>query len=470
MSELPSFAVPLRVQIGKPRDQGPMASRIESLGVRLRPWLPWVHAVMFLAFLGLILGPVLLPASDLAREAGALANSLIWGLWFPLVFLSVLVAGRAWCGILCPMGAASQWMNRLGPKRPIPGWLRWEGTPIVSFVLVTVLGQTVGVRDYPGALLEVFGGTLIAALAIGFLYGRGQNKRAWCRHACPIGLLLGVFSRLGVADLVPKRLRAGGDAYQEKGLCPTMIDINRKTESRHCIMCLRCVHPGRRGGLALALRAPGAEVAEIARHHPAASELWFMLLGTGVALGAFLWLVLPEYQSLRQALGVWAIDHGWYWIGQPGPAWLMAVHPEAREVFVWLDFLLIVGWMLGIMALFAGALAGLNAVAVWVGGRLGAGGGARERFLTLGYQFAPVAMISLLMGLGGELFALLPARDAVPLKAALLVLALGWGLLLGRRVLAGQGLAGWRAALTLLPGLAGAVLVAGAWWPALGGA
>ncbi|MGA7981854.1 MAG: 4Fe-4S binding protein [Chromatiaceae bacterium] len=469
MQELPAFPVPVRVETRDAADQGPVAARIEAIAVRLRPWLPWVHLAMFGAFLLLIVGPVLLPASDFAKQLGATANWLIWGLWFPLVFLSVLVAGRAWCGILCPMGAASQWMNRLGPKRPIPGWLRWEGTPIVSFVLVTVLGQTVGVRDYPGALLEVFGGTLLAALVIGFLYGRGREKRAWCRHACPIGLLLGVFSRLGIVDLVPKRPRAGGDAYMEKGLCPTMIDINRKTESRHCITCMRCVHPGRQGGLALHLRPPGEEVAAIDRHHPAASELWFLLLGTGVALGAFLWLVLPEYQWLRQTLGVWAIDHGWDWIGSPGPSFLMVVHPEAREVFVWLDFLLIVGWMLAVMGLFAAVLAALNAAAVWTAGRLGARGEPRRRFLTLGYQFAPVAMISLLMGLGGELFALLPAHEAVPLKAALLVTAVAWGVLLGWRILAAHGLAGWRATLALLPGLAGSVAVAAAWWPALGG-
>jgi polyferredoxin len=121
--ELPAFPVPVRV--GTTAGQGPAAARIEALAVRLRPWLPGVHLVMLAAFLCLILGPVLLPASRLTQQLGATANWLIWGLWFPLVFLSVLVTGRAWCGILCPMGAASQWMNRLGPKRPVPGWLRW---------------------------------------------------------------------------------------------------------------------------------------------------------------------------------------------------------------------------------------------------------------------------------------------------------------------------------------------------------
>jgi hypothetical protein len=464
------FPIPVRVeQPATGPEQGSVAARIEHAAVRLRPWLPWVHAFMFVAFLALLLGPVLLPASPTATRLAAFSNWLIWGLWFPLVFLSVLVSGRSWCGVLCPMGAASQWMNRIGLKRPVPAWLRWEGTPILSFVLITILGQTVGVRDYPGALLEVFGGTLLAALLIGFLYGQGKGRRAWCRHACPIGLLLGVFSRLGIVDLVPKRPRSGGDAYTERGLCPTMIDINRKTESRHCVMCMRCVQPGRRGGLGLRLRAPGAEVAEIQRHHPAVSELWFLLLGTGVALGGFLWLVLPEYQWLRQHIGVWAINHGMYWIGNPGPGWLMVNHPGSREVFVWLDFFLIVGWMLAIMLAFTLVLGTPNAAAAWLAGKLGAGGGFHARFVALGYQFAPVAMVSLLLGLGGELFADLPGQWAVTINLVLLAGALLWGIDLGRRILAGQGLRGVHAAIVLLPGTTGALAVAAAWWPALAG-
>jgi hypothetical protein len=452
-----------------PRFAGVVVRAAEAFAVRLRPHLPLIHAAMAVGFLGLILAPVALPAGPQAEALGEAARWLIWTLWFPLVFLSVLLAGRTWCGVLCPMGAASEWLNRFGLKRPVPGWLRWEGTPIVSFLIITVLGQTVGVRDYPDAIAEVFGGTLLAALAIGLLYGSGKAKRAWCRHACPIGLLLGVFSRLGTVNIVPKRAPRDREGYTERGLCPTMIDLKRKTESRHCIMCMRCVQPERQGGLRLALRMPGGEAADIARHHPSASEVWFMLLGTGVALGGFLWLVLPEYQALRRAVGAWAIGHGWTWIGRPGPGWLMVVHPEAREVFVWLDFLLIVGWMAAVMIGLTALVGAANGLSAWLAGRLGASATFRERLVRLGYQFAPPAMISLLLGLGGDLFAPLPAGWAGPAKVTLLVGAIVWGGRIGWRIVGGLGLSGARAAMALAPGLAGSVVIAAAWWPAVVG-
>jgi hypothetical protein len=457
------------VSVRPPPASRRVSRRIEEAAVALRPWLPFVHALMALSFVVLIAAPVVLPASEIAQAMGRMARFLIWTLWFPLVFLSVLVTGRSWCGVLCPMGAASEWMNGIGLKRKVPAWLRWEGTPIVTFLVVTILGQTVGVRDYPSAILEVFGVTLLAALAVGYFYGQGQRKRAWCRHACPIGLLLGVFSRLGPVDLVPKRPEAGGDAYDSRGLCPTMIDLRRKTESRHCVMCARCVSPRKAGGLALRLRAPGTEIADIARHHPALSEVWFLFLGTGVALGGFLWLVLPQYQTLRMALVNWAMSNGHTWLGEPGPSWLMVVHPEAREVFVWLDFLLIVGWMVAVMLALAGALAVLHAAGAWVAGRFGAAGSFRDRFVALSYQAAPAAMISLLLGLGVDLFKLLPNIAAQPIKIAALVGAVVWGAALGWRILAGMGLRGPGAAASLLPCVAGGAIIIAAWWPAVVG-
>jgi polyferredoxin len=85
------------------------------------------------------------------------------------VFLSVIFTGQSWCGLLCPMSAASQATSRFGLHRAVPRWLKWKGTPVVSFITVTILGQTVGVRDYPGAAAEVFGGTMLLAVVLGFL-------------------------------------------------------------------------------------------------------------------------------------------------------------------------------------------------------------------------------------------------------------------------------------------------------------
>lgn len=453
-----------------------LARPIEAFFVRHRGQLVWVHAGMFLFFLALIFLPLFLP--DAAENSTPLtdftrfANYAMWGLWFPLVFLSVILTGRSWCGILCPMGAASEWANKKGLQRPIPAWVRWEGTPIISFLLITVLGQTVGVRDHPEAVAEVFGGTLLLAIILGFFYGR--NKRAWCRHMCPIGLLLGVFSRIGAVQFAAKRKKPGGDRFTEKGVCPTMIDIPRKEESRHCIECFRCVNPQSKGGLYLRLRHAGEEIEQIRQHHPNPYEVLFLFFGTGIALGGFLWLVLPVYQQIRQSVGSWFIEREWYWIGESGPWWLMSVHPERREVFNWLDFSMIVGFMLGVMLLLSLLLAITTGLSAWLAGRVGGDLKLSDRFVELGYQYAPVAMVSLILGLGGELFAPLTRLGLSVemvgyLKVGVFLLGLFWSLYLGARILINQGVAKKLLWLPLLPGVLGSFAVGFAWWPALFG-
>lgn len=455
--------------------QGPWARRVEAFATRHRDKLGWIHVGMFVFFVVLMIVPLSLPLpgdrATLLNNFTLFANFLIWGLWFPLVFVSVVFTGRFWCGMLCPLGACSEWANRVGLKRAVPRWVRWRGTPIVSFVVITILAQTVSGRDYATGLAEVFGLTFVCAIALGFVYGR--NKRAWCRHMCPIGLMLGVFSRLGMVQFAPKRPRPGGDAYAEKGICPTMIDIDRKTESRHCIECLRCVNPNAHGGLKLVFRRPGAEVANIRHHNPNAAEVWFLFLATGLSLGGFLWLVLPQYQWLRQAVGEWAIDHGWYWIGTSGPGWLMSVHPAAREVFTWLDFFMIVGFMLACALALASVLTALTALASWLAGSLGGDSGKRQRFVELAYAYMPVSMVSLVIGLGGKLFdamAFLGAPALTGVKLGLFALSVAWSGTLNHRLLGAQGLKGARRWAAGAPGLVGIVLIALAWWPAIFGA
>ncbi len=470
----PPYKCNRMVDNGSASRLGLLARKLEAFFVVYRDHVGWVHAFMFLGFIVLIAVPPLLPdppeGATPFSDFTEFANYVMWGLWFPLTLLSVIFTGRSWCGLLCPMGAASEWANRRGLKRAIPGWISWPGTPIASFLIVTILGQTLGVRDHPEAIAEIFGGTMAAAIIVGYLYGR--NKRAWCRHMCPIGLLLGVFSRLGAVQFVPKNKIAGGDVRSEKGLCPTMIDLKRKEESRHCIECFRCVSPEAKGGLFLRLRRPGEEVENIRRYNPNAAEVWFLFLGTGIALGGFLWLVLPFYESLRQTVGGWFFDYGWYWIGTSGPSWLMAVHPERREVFMWLDFLMIAGFMLACMIALSALLALSTAVAAWLSGKVGGDLDPDKRFVELGYQFAPVAMVSLVIGLGGEMFDMLrrAGLDGGAIgyvKGGFFVVGLLWSIFLGYQILARQNVPASRRWLPLGPGVMGSLLIAALWWPAI---
>ena len=456
--------------------RSPLALWIEKVAYKHKQHLVWIHVTLFLFFMTLMIIPLFTPnpvaSSTLFNNLKLFSTFLFWGLWFPLVFVSVIFAGRIWCGVLCPMGAASEWANKIGLKRKIPAWLRWEGTPILSFLLITILGQTLDVRDQTDAMLEIFGGTLILAVLIGLLFGR--QKRAWCRHACPIGLLLGVFSRLSLVHLAPKMPQAGGDRYAERGICPTMIEINHKAESRHCIECFRCVKPSSSGGLFVRFRSLGEEIVHIRDYHPSMAEIWFMFLATGVALGGFLWLILPQYQSFRTIVGTWFIEHGAYWIGNIGPHWLMSVHAGQGQAYNWLDFITIVGFMFFCMALSTLVLSAATALTAVLAGRYGAPYSFKQRYVELGYLFAPIAMISIIIGLGDLLFGALaslhiPLWFLTGLKLGLFIASMLWSIQLGYHILGRQQLTPVGRWVALMPSIVACLLIAAAWWPAIFG-
>ncbi|MDR1936201.1 MAG: 4Fe-4S binding protein [Candidatus Accumulibacter sp.] len=459
---------------------GPLSSGIEAFFVRFRPYLVYVHIVFFFYFLALLFLPLftaeaVMDDTPLSNFA-VFSNYVLWGLWFPLVLLSVIFTGRSWCGLACPMGASSEWASRIGLKKSIPWWLRSEWTPHVSFLIITILGQTIGVREHPEGVAIVFGGTLLCAIMFGFLYGNAEahyGKRAWCRHTCPIGLLLGLFSRMGVVQFTPKRKVDNQVRYTERGVCPTMININRKDESRHCIECFKCVYPDKpTAGLKLEFRKPGIEIEKIRRHNPNIMEVMFFFIGIGTALGGFLWLFLEQYQAMRLVFGEWALGWGWSWVGEPAPMWLASSHPERGEVFYWLDFICISAYMLAWAIGTAAVFTVTTFAASFLAGQEGADGTLYSRFLELGYQYAPVCLVSLVISLGSKLF---PPFDVfgpdVPdlAKEALFSVGFVWSVYLGWRLLGEQGLPPAKRWVPAFPGTLGSVLAGISWWVAIFG-
>lgn len=235
------------------------------------------------------------------------ALSLLGGVaWISLgviaVILLTLLVGRVYCAMLCPLGVLmdlSAWLaRRTGRKRKLsyrPGWTRLR----LVIVVVTVSGLLAG-SAVPLLLLEpysIFGritaatarpiageaNHLLAAagwadpvkwspiapvtLAIALVLlatvviSAVLRGRLWCNTLCPVGAVLGYFSRHSLWRLSITESACVACSMCER-TCPSQcIDFkNFRIDHSRCVMCLSCVSSCRRNGIHL--KRSGADLEE----------------------------------------------------------------------------------------------------------------------------------------------------------------------------------------------------------------
>ncbi|MFM2476329.1 4Fe-4S binding protein [Celerinatantimonas sp. MCCC 1A17872] len=378
--------------------------------LQLARYTRYFQLAMLVALAALLIVPLFFAAPKFAwqkpwNNAQLFSEWVLWAIWYPGTLLSVLLVGRLWCGLFCPLGATSEWVSHIGAHVRLPRWVKHPMTTACSFLIVTTWAQTLDVRDDLHAALLLFGIIFAFAIGCGLLFGskKGQGRRVWCRHLCPIGSVLGVFSRLGKLNIFAKQPTGEPEGYRDDGLCPTSIELRSKQSSRHCIKCMHCVKPQSRGGMAIEVRPIGSEVANIEQHAPCFSELWFIWLAPGLAVAGFVWPSSPWFVTWRQTLGHWALEHHWFWLLAKGPGWLMNQSVALGQHYLWLDFVAISLFMFAAAIVFALLLLGCSylgakALEHTVQGTL------IERVSLFGYQLAPLAMLGILLGLGATLF------------------------------------------------------------------
>ena len=404
--------------------------------------MQWVIVLVYVALLAI---PAAMPlpgrTASVFNNLTVVAQFAFWGIWWPFVLVSIPLLGRTWCGLFCPEGTLTEWASRHGRGGAIPRWMRWGGWPFVAFSLTTVYGQLVSVYQYPWAVAAVLGGSTIAAMVVGWLYGR--DKRVWCKYLCPVN---GVFNLL--AKLAPWHYKVDAAAWRapvrrtETINCAPLLPLRNMKGAADCHMCGRC--SDYRGAITLTPRSPEAEIVQI--DEGSGWQTALIVFGLmGLAVGAFLWSASPWFVTIKQAVATWLVERDIYWpLAQNAPWFVLTHYPQVNDSFSWLDG--------AIVLLFIGAGALIVGGAIFVGLYLAdrvlpapPRREARDATAALppGHRLAgvhklaqgliPAAGIGVFLGLSATTLTLLQHEGmstgwANPLRFTLLALALGWSL------------------------------------------
>jgi polyferredoxin len=205
-----------------------------------------------------------LSAVGVTLAAGTLPGALIWAL---VVIALTLLFGRVFCGWICPLGTLQQlssWLLSPRSRREslqVNRYRRWYALKsyILAALLVAALAGTLqsGLLDpisltarglaaglwpvLPGGR-PVPGGWLAALLLLAIVVASRWIPRVFCRGLCPLGALLGVFSRFAVF-----RIHRTSDACNNCKLCAFACQGADEPLGNHrvseCHVCLNCL-PG----------------------------------------------------------------------------------------------------------------------------------------------------------------------------------------------------------------------------------
>lgn len=207
-----------------------------------------------------------------------------------VLIVATLLFGRIYCSVVCPLGIMQDCISNLSGRRKgkknrfryskAITWLRWVVFVVFVVCLLAGIGAVVSLLDPYAAYGR------IASNLLGPLYGWGNNffariaeridsysfystevfvkswivfgvavatlvivavlawrgGRTWCNTVCPVGTVLGLFSRFSLFRPTFDDAKCTNCGLCEKGCKASCIDsANRRVDMSRCVTCFNCM-------------------------------------------------------------------------------------------------------------------------------------------------------------------------------------------------------------------------------------
>ncbi|MEK7448870.1 MAG: 4Fe-4S binding protein [Planctomycetota bacterium] len=234
-------------------------------------------AIVFLFILIIYAGLV----GGIYRNVATVFTGIIW---LTAISFLVLFLGKIWC-LVCPWNTIAEWVQqkgfqrteaaRLAPDNDVspaifslnlkyPRW--WEKIYLPAWLLIflVLLEYTAGITTNPRMTAYVALFILTAAVISAIIF----RRKSFCRSACPVGVISGLYSLLSPLELRSKdkdvcRMCQSKDCIngnKHGKACPVFEYPGEMKVNTYCILCTECIHTCPRDNISLNLRSFGGDL------------------------------------------------------------------------------------------------------------------------------------------------------------------------------------------------------------------
>lgn len=205
-----------------------------------------------------------------------LSTVLTWTIWWIVLVLFILFAGKAWCYI-CPWDAIATWIDKLGlwrVKKSVfslqnrwPKALRNIYLATFLFIILTWMELGWGVTTKPFITAYMALTMLFMAIFSVLIF----DKKAFCRYACLIGRISGLYALIAPVEVRPRSRDTCNSCLtkdcfngNDKGYaCPTSQYLGSMQKNTYCIQCMECVKTCPHDNATVQLRPFGVDLLKI---------------------------------------------------------------------------------------------------------------------------------------------------------------------------------------------------------------
>ncbi|MGA1823545.1 MAG: sigma 54-interacting transcriptional regulator [bacterium] len=214
-------------------------------------------AVIFLFIIGFALFAHNPPFTDIIKI-------LVWGIWWPVMFVSFFFIGRLWCSI-CPYATYSHLVKKLLCKERNFPLKKYDYLFMsLGFLFVIWVEEVSRMRhsSFRTGILQ------LSIITLAVLTAAIYKRDSWCRFICPLGGLISICSMASVIELRSTQdvcinqctthncYRGSDNAIG----CPMFQHLMYVDNNLTCKLCLNCVRSCPHESISLNIRPPATEI------------------------------------------------------------------------------------------------------------------------------------------------------------------------------------------------------------------